>query len=120
MHAACVISLEKARVSFEPMLRSLQIRMIHIMDRLCPVAEYMVLENRDRAKVSSSFDLDKDKSEERSAMDILHNPQFRNLIRSIFEKFVRSNADSVSLISTIAISFVTAKDILTHIIHFVG
>lgn len=102
LHSACTIALEKARVSFDPMLRALQSRMKHVMDRLCPVTEYMLRENRDRNKLptfntgssmdvggSSSMSLD-------PAMDISQNPQFRQLVRSIFEKFVQKCAESAT------------------------
>jgi hypothetical protein len=99
LHAACTIALEKARVSFEPMLHGLQIRMTHVMDRLCPVAEYMLREGRDRAKLTTSLEeyegTDKANESVGQAMDISQNPQFRNLIRTIFEKFVRKCSDSV-------------------------
>ena len=101
LHAACVIALEKARVSFEPMLYSLQIRMTHVMDRLCPVAEYMLREGRDRAKLTTSLEeYEGTTGDEHGSvgqqMDISQNPQFRNLIRTIFERFVRKCSDSVS------------------------
>jgi hypothetical protein len=101
LHAACVIAVEKARVSFEPLLGALSLRMAHVMDRLCPVTEYMLREGRERSKVSSFTnnlnidELDGEKGRIEQSMDISQNPQFRQLIRSIFEKFVRSCADSV-------------------------
>jgi hypothetical protein len=106
LHAACVISLEKARVSFEPMLTALQLRMTHVMDRLCPVTEYMVRENRERAKLRTTRYVDKDSSGNggkeglnlENAMDIAQNPQFKQLIRSIFEDFVRRCSDAVSAV----------------------
>jgi hypothetical protein len=100
LHAACVIAVEKARVSFEPLLGALSLRMAHVMDRLCPVTEYMLREGRERSKVASFTNLELDtlgseKGRIEQSMDISQNPQFRQLIRSIFEKFVRSCADSV-------------------------
>ena len=103
LHASCVIALEKARSSFEPMLASLQHRMMHVMERLCPVAEYMVREQRERVKGRSYTHLeDQDESEENpmgsleEAMDISQNPHFKQLVRTVFEKFVQRCADSVS------------------------
>jgi hypothetical protein len=100
LQAACVISLEKARTSFEPLLNTLILRMTHIMGRLCPVTEYMLREARDRGKVSNfrgSGDQRNDDSFEEigAAMDISQHPQFRELIRSVFEKFVQNCADQV-------------------------
>ncbi|KAL7569280.1 hypothetical protein ACA910_016829 [Epithemia clementina (nom. ined.)] len=90
LHAACTIALEKARVSFEPMLARLQMRMSHVMNRLAPVTEYMIRENRERAKLQSYTMDDDDETDDtmEQATDISLNPQFRQLIRSIFEKFV--------------------------------
>jgi hypothetical protein len=114
LHAACVIAVEKARVSFEPLLGALSLRMAHVMDRLCPVTEYMLREGRERSKVASFTNLELDtrgsaseKGRIEQSMDISQNPQFRQLIRSIFEKFVRSCADSVCicLLSTCASTF---------------
>ena len=51
LHASCVIALEKARLSFEPLLEALRVRITHVMDRLCPVTEYMLQETQARAKV---------------------------------------------------------------------
>jgi hypothetical protein len=42
MRAACVIAMEKAQLSFEPMLETLRIRAAHIMKRLFPVVEEMI------------------------------------------------------------------------------
>lgn len=104
LHAACTIALEKARLSFEPMLYALQRRMTHVMERLCPVTEYMLRENRERSKArpirpaeDSQGGETKDGLESlEHAMDISQNPQFRQLIRNIFDKFVQRCADSVS------------------------
>lgn len=106
LHAACVIAVEKARTSFEPLLGSLQNRMMHVMNRLCPVTEYMLREARDRSQISSLSHVENDEAElEKStmesveqAMDISQNPQFRQLIRRVFEKFVQKCSDSVSFL----------------------
>ena len=42
LRAACVIAVEKAKSSFEPMLEALRHRMIHIMKRLFPVVEFIL------------------------------------------------------------------------------
>jgi len=101
LHAACVIALEKARVSFEPLLEALRVRVTHVMERLCPVAEYMLRENEEREKAAtSSYNFMDDERDQESvgssnrATDISQNPQFRQLVRRIFDKFVQkcSNA----------------------------
>jgi hypothetical protein len=104
LHAACTIALEKARVQFEPMLGALERRMKHCMERLCPVTEYMLRENRDRDSMQSfrrthseGFDGEgRSKNSVNQAIDISQNPQFRQLMRSIYDKFVQQCSDDVS------------------------
>lgn len=95
LHAACTIALEKARVSFDPMLHALSLRMQHVFNRLGPVAEYMLRENRERKKLVPFGPDDASTTSIDQAMDISQNPQFRQVIRSIFEKFVQKCSDSV-------------------------
>jgi hypothetical protein len=104
LHASCVIALEKAHQSFEPLLGTLVARMSHVMTRLCPVTEYMLREDRDRGKlsnfrkrVSGQEDSDDALDKAEQAMDISQNPQFRELVRGIFGKFVAECADKVIL-----------------------
>lgn len=102
LHAACVIAVEKARLSFDPMIRALQMRLTHIMDRLCPVAEYMLSEKRERARQATILHdsddvLEHTESSFGAVLDVSQNPSFRNLVRTIFEKFVRKCAESVSV-----------------------
>jgi GTPase SAR1 family protein len=99
LHASCTIALEKARVSFEPMLGRLQMRLMHVMNRLGPVTEYMLRENRDRTKLHT-FQSDDDPFGSDSvvqAVDVSQNPQFRQFIRSVFEKFVRKCSENAML-----------------------
>ncbi|CAM9746455.1 unnamed protein product [Ascophyllum nodosum] len=42
MRAACVIAVEKARSSFEPVLDALRVRTVHVMKRLFGVVEHML------------------------------------------------------------------------------
>jgi hypothetical protein len=103
LHAACVIALEKARISFEPLLEALRVRVTYVMERLCPVAEYMLRETEARERTESSYHLmDEDgdhgsSSSSNRVSDISQNPQFRQLVRRIFEKFVQKCSMSVSL-----------------------
>lgn len=102
MQAACVIALEKARTSFEPLLNALQTRMTHVMNRLYPVTEYMLKETRERSNRDVSREAGvgnelKAKGLVDQAIDISQNPQFRQLINNIFEKFVQSCAHTVSI-----------------------
>jgi hypothetical protein len=99
LHAACVIALEKARLSFEPLLEALRVRVTHVMDRLCPVTEYMLRETQERAKVSTAYKNEgrgESDSEVKGAADIAQNPQFRQLIRTVFDRFVTQCSSSVS------------------------
>lgn len=90
LHASCVIAVEKARQSFDPVLDMLEARMVHIMDRLCPVAEYMMQEQKDRTAGSR-------KEKHRKGLDVSQNPHFRELVRSIFQNFVRQNSNAALL-----------------------
>lgn len=98
LRASCVIALEKAKTTFDPMLESLMVRMTHVMGKICPVSEYMLLQKRERAAKSygSTFSRMSGEEDERS-LDITQNPQFRQLIRTIYHKFIQQCSDSVRL-----------------------
>ena len=114
LHAACVIALEKARVSFEPLLEALRVRVTHAMDRLCPVTEYMLRETGERAKISTqSFREEDSDGSFKGAADISQNPQFQQLIRNIFEKFVAHCSRTVSIASANAL-LMSLFDLLTN------
>jgi len=101
LRAACVISLEKARTSFDPLLESLRVRMIHVMGKVCPISEYTIAQKRERA--GSSYrrgrmaDLTRMSDEDKSPTDIAQNAQFRQLIRTIFDRFVQKCSDSAMM-----------------------
>lgn len=99
LRAACVISLEKARCSFDPLLDSLRIRMAHTMCRLCPIAEYMLNQRKDRASNSysslSTFGGYSNAGNSKVS-DITQNAQFLQLVRTIFDKFVNECSEQVS------------------------
>ena len=105
LHASCIIALEKARKTFEPLLGTLVVRMTHTMQRLCPVTEYMLREDRDSGKLSNfrkrSTDQDGAFDQAEQAMDISQNPRFRELIRTIYENFVQECADAVSYLGLV-------------------
>ncbi|KAI2494507.1 hypothetical protein MHU86_20003 [Fragilaria crotonensis] len=103
LHAACVIALEKARVSFEPLLEALRFRVMHVMERLCPVTEYMLRETKEQYKISTHKFFDEDNKRDdgegstdgvNRATDIAQNPQFRQLVQQIFENFVQKCSDN--------------------------
>jgi hypothetical protein len=93
LRASCVIALEKARVSFDPLLESLRARMCHVMERLYPVSEYMLRQRNERQVASYAYIKD-GSVEKNKALDITQNPQFRQLVRTIFEKFIEQCSDS--------------------------
>lgn len=79
MRAACVIAMEKAEQSFDPMLEALRHRVVHIMRRLFPIVEIMV---RQTYTGSSG-----------KHMDMLSRP-FIEQVRRIYEQFIELRADS--------------------------
>lgn len=98
LRASCVIALEKARVSFDPLLDALRVRMIHVMSKLCSISEFMINHKHERAAATSTSSFpsrDYSGRLETTGSDITQSPQFRQLIRTIFDKFVDQCADSV-------------------------
>jgi hypothetical protein len=102
LRAACVIALEKARTTFDPLIESMRIRLTHIMSKACPVTEYILVQKKERMSSSyaygvndSSNRMENLKGGPNSSTDIAQNPQFRQLVRSIYEKFVQKCSDSV-------------------------
>lgn len=106
LRAACVIALEKAQISFDPLLDSLRLRISHIMGRLCPVSEYMIRQKAERKSATYQYMRDGSPGDRRSAFstDITHNPQFRQLVRSLFDDFVQKCSDNVSSTGIISTS----------------
>lgn len=104
LRAACVIALEKAQISFDPLLDSLRLRISHIMGRLCPVSEYMIRQKHERKSANYRYLRDDGTPGQREAgggptgfsTDITHNPQFRQLVRTLFDEFVQKCSDNVS------------------------
>lgn len=112
LRAACVIALEKAQISFDPLLDSLRLRISHIMGRLCPVSEYMIRQKAERKSATYQYMRDGSPNDGRSAFstDITHNPQFRQLVRSLFDEFVQKCSDN---------TMVRCRDDLTSMTRFV-
>jgi len=112
LHAACTIALQKARDSFEPMLEAFRVRVMHVMERLCPVAEYVIQNNQEwHHRTTKFFDhVDTNGDGRLSKNDVASNPQFRQLVRKVFEKFVRKCSDS---------ALVKCQDDLTAITRYV-
>eukprot|EP00591_Stephanopyxis_turris_P010410 CAMPEP_0195525514 /NCGR_PEP_ID=MMETSP0794_2-20130614/25993_1 /TAXON_ID=515487 /ORGANISM="Stephanopyxis turris, Strain CCMP 815" /LENGTH=1001 /DNA_ID=CAMNT_0040655993 /DNA_START=127 /DNA_END=3133 /DNA_ORIENTATION=- len=103
LRASCIIALEKARTSFDPMLDALKNRAMHVMGRLCPVSEYMLRQKQERSYNSLAYYYSSNPGDEvisggdnmsSSASDVTGNPLFRQMVRTIFEKFVENCAES--------------------------
>lgn len=75
MRAACIIAVEKAQQSFEPVLDSLRHRAVHIMRRMFPI-----IENTLRRSGSAL-------AEANPHIDTSNGP-FKEMIRRIYDKFV--------------------------------
>mmetsp|Transcript_99 Transcript_99/g.131 ORF Transcript_99/g.131 Transcript_99/m.131 type:complete len:1001 (+) Transcript_99:67-3069(+) len=101
LRAACVISLEKTRMSFDPLLESLKIRMKHVMAKICPISEYMLLKKKERAANSYGYGngaiFGNSRDVDGKFIDITHNPQFRQLVRTIYENFVQECCENTMM-----------------------
>lgn len=75
MRAACVIAVEKAQASFEPMLEALRHRQLHIMRRMLPIVEATL--RKGNGAVPSE----------------LHSEPLREIIARTFEKFIQKQMD---------------------------
>jgi hypothetical protein len=78
MRAACVIAVEKAQQSFEPMLEALRHRAVHIMRRLYPVVEHII------QKTGNGLPVD------------AYNRPFQDMIRRTYDKVRSSSCSSFS------------------------
>ena len=76
MRAACVIAMEKAYESFEPMLDTLRLRMAHIMKRLYPLIQEHVQRTATTSSGSSNLVMSS------------QNKQFQYILQNIYNKFV--------------------------------
>jgi hypothetical protein len=110
LRAACVIALEKAQISFDPLLDAFRLRIGHIMGRLCPVSEYMIRQKHERKAASYQYLRDGPPNNEGFSTDITHNPQFRQLIRTLFDQFVQDCSDN---------TMIRCRDDLTSMTRFV-
>jgi len=98
LRAACVIAVEKAQISFDPMLEALRLRMAHVMTKMYAVCEYMIRQKRERNQYSYPGMLNNKVGEAPTgATDITNNPMFRQMTRTIYERFVQSCSDSVMM-----------------------
>ena len=117
LRAACVIAVEKAKMSFDPMLESLEVsfclqsypnqfnpnpnykkntnqtshsqsRLYHIMENLFPVAENIV---KKKAESNKALYGDSD-----SCNEIIYNKEFIDLVKNIYIKFMKECGESCS------------------------
>lgn len=75
MRAACVIAVEKAQSSFEPMLEALRHRASHIMRRMLPVVEDMLRKGSNTIPIET------------------HSGPLKEMIRRTYEKFIDQTMD---------------------------
>jgi len=104
LRTSCVIALEKARVTFDPLLEALRLRCTHVMSKLCSVSEYMLQHKRERnyyaaggneaSNFSGSASTARTNAINRKSLDLTQSPQFRQLVRTIFDNFLQKTSDS--------------------------
>ena len=97
MRAACVIAMEKAQMSFEPMLEALRCRLEHVMKRLYPVVMELVEKNAHYYHASSLLGGSAGAGAEAdaaaaAALDA-HSAPFQQVMRSIYDKFVEQQME---------------------------
>lgn len=93
MRAACVIAMEKAQCTFDPMLEALRHRSTHIMKRIFPAVAQMVRKSNFHSpsittrSMGLNGDLGGKAGNEAAVLDMYSQP-FQELMRRIYEKFV--------------------------------
>lgn len=94
MRAACVIAMEKAQLSFDPMLEALRARATHIMKRLYPMVEDLVHKNLESTVTSRFTDVGlNSKSATAAAALDTHCEPFQHMMREIYERFVEQQME---------------------------
>uniref|UniRef100_A0A7S1BLX2 Dynamin-type G domain-containing protein n=1 Tax=Corethron hystrix TaxID=216773 RepID=A0A7S1BLX2_9STRA len=100
LHASCVIALEKARISFDPLLDGLRKRTCHVMRKLFDVSEYMLRQKQERAVAHEKAALGEHRSSKYTShtstsnltpglTDVTQNPNFKQLVHTIYNDFVQ-------------------------------
>jgi len=97
LRASCVIALEKARTSFDPLLEALSLRMMHVMGKLSTIGDFMIRHKQERGSFSGRYIGEDHISRMGTNGDLTQNPQFKQLIKTIFDRFVQKCSDSVRL-----------------------
>lgn len=77
MRAACVLSLDKAHATFDPMLQSLQQRCTHIMDRLFPLLDGLITEELSH------------KASRQAITTYSNSNSFRAVVQQIYSQFIK-------------------------------
>jgi hypothetical protein len=96
MRAACVIAVEKAQQSFEPMLEALRHRLVHIMRRSYAVVE-AILDKPEAiagSRKSSGFGGASQGEGLASAAMTAYNKPYRELIRRCYDNFVTTQVEA--------------------------
>jgi hypothetical protein len=99
MRAACVIAIEKAQLAFEPMLESLRGRSVHIMRRLFPIIEQMVMRsspafNGHVSPVSDVYAASSSNPSNTAYSSVLsHTRPLQDMIKRIYFKFIDTQID---------------------------
>jgi len=83
LRAACIISLTKAKLTFDPLVLALNSRLKHVMVQLFPVVDYVV-----------GYKYEQRSNNSKDGMDISHSPLFKQWIHDVFNKFVNQCSDS--------------------------
>ena len=81
MRAACVLSLNKAQTTFDPMLQALQFRCTHIMHRLFPLVDGLITDEINQ------------KANRLAISPYSKNQSFRNVVQQIYNKFINEQMD---------------------------
>ena len=95
MRAACVIAVDKAQESFEPMLEALRHRVVHIMRRSYAVVEAILDKPETIAsrKASSSYGEAVIDGSTASVVMTAYNKPYRELIRRCYDNFVTKQVE---------------------------
>lgn len=91
MRAACVIAMEKAQLSFDPMLEALRQRTSHIMKRLYPIIERLVHSKGNAFYTPSGSATGSGSGIKDSAPPPPLSPAFQDLLQRIYHKFVEES-----------------------------
>ena len=93
MRAACVIAVEKAQQSFEPMLEALRHRLVHVMRRSYAVVEATLDKPAAAAGSRKSSGFGSEENSLASAAMTAYNKPYKELIRRCYDSFVTKQVE---------------------------